>query len=251
MMAASVRPCAEQAWIEQQLARPVAAPIWQLWNYEEPAIVLGCSQRRLLASACTHSKIEVLVRRSGGGAVLVGPWMLGFSIVLPVGHALAMPGLVASYEWIGELMAAVLREGGINAMAVPPSTIGPMASFEELNWACFGRVSPWEVIAGGRKIIGLAQVRGRHAVLFAGGLLLSAPEWTLLCAALNRPASEAASLMRATTSWAGQGGRNVVQSWLPQALDVRLRALLHKPSSTSPQKSNTLSDLHNEDLAER
>lgn len=241
MITGSVRPSAEQAWIEQQLAKPVPAAIWQIWNYEQPAIVLGCSQRSLLASACRNSKIEVLLRRSGGGAVLVGPWMLGLSVVLPVGHALATPSLVASYRWIGELMAAVLRDGGIDAMPVPPAAAGAMVPAAELDWACFGRVSPWEVVVAGRKIIGLAQVRGRHAVLLAGGILLSAPEWTLLCGALNRPLSNAASLMRATTSWAGEGGRSGVHSWLPQMLDVRLRAELQKASNVNQRKPNALS----------
>ncbi len=65
----------EQAWNRAQLAQPVMAPRWRVWRYEQLAIVLGCSQRaqheRLLA-APGGPPMEVLLRDSGGGAVLTG-----------------------------------------------------------------------------------------------------------------------------------------------------------------------------------
>src|SRR5688500_3310555 len=77
----------EQAWNEQQLAQPVRSARARLWLYDRPALVLGRSQHVLLPSldAGRHCIVE---RTAGGGAVLVGPWMLSASVVLPSAHRL-------------------------------------------------------------------------------------------------------------------------------------------------------------------
>jgi lipoate-protein ligase A len=230
--------CEEQVWNEQQLAQPVREPRWRLWNYREPAIVLGCSQRGLLAGAHDDSGIELLLRSSGGGAVLAGPWMLGLSVVLPPDHALLGHGPVASYRWLGELLATTLRDARIDALALPPEVMRLAAPAGALSWACFGGLSPWEVVTGGRKIAGLAQVRRRHGVLLVGGVLLDAPDWPLLCAALRQPASDAAALAQRTTSWAEEGGSPAAAPWFTDTLDARLRGLLQAappPCSASPE----------------
>jgi len=216
----------EQAWNERQLAQPLRAAAAQVWTYHEPAIVLGCSQRTMLAAARAHSGIEILLRRSGGGAVLAGPWMLGVSVALPVGHALWSADVVASYRWLGELLAAVLREGRVPASALAPAAARALAPTECLHWACFGGLSPWEVVAAGRKIAGLAQVRTRNAVLLSAGILLAAPDWALLCTALERPAGQVALLQSVTTSWAEQGGDAALAGALAPHLQARLRTAL-------------------------
>jgi len=182
----------EQLWNEQQLAQPVTAPCFRLWRYREPAVVLGCSQRRLLAQA--GGQVQVLLRQSGGGAVLAGPWMLGLSVALPAGHPLARQGLVASYRWLGEAIAQALRQGGVDAQALEP------AQRMAVDWACFGGLSPWEVLARGRKIAGLAQVRRASGVLLVGGVLLQPSPWRLMCDALGRGGADARTLAATTVS---------------------------------------------------
>ncbi|MBO9680995.1 MAG: ligase [Acidovorax sp.] len=190
----------EQLWNEQQLAQPVAVPGFRLWRYQEPAIVLGCSQRRLLAQA--GGAVPVLLRQSGGGAVLTGPWMLGLSVALPADHPLACQGLVASYRWLGETLAQVLRQGGVDAQALAPEALRAMSAAQRtaVDWACFGGLSPWEVLAGGRKIAGLAQVRRAHGVLLVGGVLLQPSPWQLMGEALGCETSDLRALAAATVS---------------------------------------------------
>jgi lipoate-protein ligase A len=219
--------CAEQVWNEEQLAQPVCKPAWRLWHYREPAIVLGCSQRQLLATVSDEGDIEVLLRGSGGGAVLTGPWMLGLSVVLPPGHALLGTGLVASYRWLGELIADTLRDAHIPALALPPDVVPLAVEDRGLRWACFGGLSPWEVVAAGRKIAGLSQVRRRHGVLLAAGVLLDAPDWPLLCAVLHQHPCNATALAQRTTSWAEEGGSPSAVPWLALNLEERLQRLLH------------------------
>lgn len=187
----------EQAWNREQLAQPVTAPRWRLWTYEQPAIVLGCSQRavyeRLLATPGGPSMMKVLLRESGGGAVLTGPWMLGLSLALPLGHPWLGQGLLESYRHLGQLFAQVLAAQGVPARALPPAELPAQQAaliargLPVLDWACFGNLSPWEVVdEQGRKLVGLAQRRRQTGVLLVAGLLISEPPWASLCDALGQ-----------------------------------------------------------------
>lgn len=191
----------EQAWNRAQLAQPVTAPQWRVWAYEQPAIVLGCSQRahyeRLQAMPGGPS-MEVLLRESGGGAVLTGPWMQGLSLVLPNGHPWLGQGLLESYRHLGQLFAELLVAQGVPARALPPAELPAQQAaliargLPVLDWACFGNLSPWEVVdAQGRKLVGLAQRRRQTGVLLVAGLLVSEPPWGRLCEALGKGEDEA------------------------------------------------------------
>lgn len=151
---------------------------------------------------------EILVRSSGGGAVLAGPWMLAASVALPADHVLVSGGAIDSYRWLGECVAAALRECGVAAArAIAPQKMARTRNPSE--WACFGALSPWEVVAGERKIAGLAQVRRRRGILLVTGVLLEAPPWELLCRPLGFPAAEAARLEGCTTNCEAQSAGTV------------------------------------------
>jgi len=219
----------EQQWNAQALAAPPAQVAWRLWPYDAPAVVLGCSQRPLAAAA--RPDPPVLLRRSGGAAVLVGPWMLGLSVALPGAHDLVAASVVQSYRWLGELLGQWLREAGIGAArALPAGTTCLRTPAPGLDWACFGSVSPWEVVVGRRKIAGLAQVRRRDVVLLVAGVLLAPPDWLVLTTSLARPAEDAAALARRTTSWAQQLGTAADRDAVAAALERSLAARLGRPA---------------------
>lgn len=180
----------EQDWIREALAAPLARAEWRVWRYREPAIVLGLSQRRLheAVAARVGASIPVLVRASGGGAVLVGPWMVGVTVLLPTEHRLAQGALVDSYRWLGRLHVDVLSAGGVPARVLSPAEVHGADAAQKVAWACFGGGSPWEVVdAAGRKLTGLAQCRRRNGLAFTAGTLVSRPPWQLLCDALGEP----------------------------------------------------------------
>lgn len=216
------------------LAQPVAAPAWQFWRYQQPAIVLGSAQRadhqRLLA-APGGPPMEVLLRDSGGG-VLIGPWMISLSLALPLGHPWLARGLVDSYRPLGQLCAAAMKEQGMSAQALAPQDIPTFqAMFESrglpaLDWACFGKLSPWEVVdVQGRKIVGLAQRRRQTGVLMVAGLLLEEPPWELLCGALGQD-EQSSLLHRRTGSVAAFGGADVERERLQGVLQHALTRCL-------------------------
>jgi lipoate---protein ligase len=197
----------EQAWNERRLATPVTRAALRLWTYRVPGVVLGCAQRRLYELGqgvpADGSSITVIPRMAGGGAVLTGPWMLSASVVLPHGHPLLSSSLVDSYRWLGDVFAGVLRRQGFACHAITPAEAARLQAqrgSDALDWACYGGYSPWEVVAGGRKLVGLAQVRRRTGVLLAAGLLLDEPDWPLLVGAMGRPAQDAAGLAACNTS---------------------------------------------------
>lgn len=224
----SVAVC-EQLWNEAQLQQRVTVPAFRLWRYRQPVVVLGCSQRRLLAEVDAHIGLEVLLRESGGGAVLTGPWMLGLSVALPSDHPLVSTSPVGSYRWLGETIAQTLDSCGVQADVIPPQDLRirvAAGAQTGTDWACFGGLSPWEVLSSGRKIAGLAQVRRAHGVLLVGGVLLDQSPWALLCETLARPAYDAQQLTHITTHGRAVGGAAFDRSSFEQRLERAIQACL-------------------------
>lgn len=136
-----------------------------------------------------------MTRESGGGAVLAGPWLVSASVVLPPGHPWVCDGLIDSYRRLGQLHVEVLKEFGVPARALPPQELPRTLDSSAVNavdWACFGGLSPWELVnAEGRKLVGLAQRRCRAGVLLVAGTLVGAVDWALLCDAMSHPQHQA------------------------------------------------------------
>ena len=169
------------------------------------------------------TRAAVLARESGGGAVLAGPWLVSVSLVLPLGHPWVREGVVPGYRGIAELHVAALAEVGVASHALRPAdAAGANAAGPTVRWACFGSLTPWEIVdSRGRKLVGLAQRRTREQVLLVAGTLVGMPDWSLLCAAVDRPEDEAA-LRRRTTSCKQLAGRPIAAAHLAATLARRL-----------------------------
>jgi len=158
--------------------------------------VLGCSQRSLWEDIERRlgGRAELVQRESGGGAVLTGPWLVSASVVLPQGHPWVRDGLLDSYRRMGQLHVTALEEFGVLVRAMPPQELprpSDSGAVGALHWACFGSLSPWEVVdARQRKLVGLAQRRQQSGVLLVAGTLISCADWPLVCDAMCRPADE-------------------------------------------------------------
>lgn len=199
------------------------APCWRVWTYQSPAIVLGCSQRALQADIEHRlgGRAALLVRESGGGAVLTGPWLVSASLALPLKHPWVSHGLIESYHRLGQLHVEALRGLGVAARALPPQEL-PCAhdagAATTAAWACFGDLSPWEVVnPEGRKLVGLAQRRRQSGVLLVAGTLIGAADWPLLCAAMGHPEDEPL-LRQHTVSCEEQWGHSIAPELLARAL---------------------------------
>lgn len=214
------------------------APRFRVWTYCASAVVLGCSQRAWHADVQQRlgARADVLLRESGGGAVLVGPWLVSASVVVPHDHPWVRGGVVPSYRRIAELHVDALAELGIASQPLRPGDVTAANDAEPVvRWACFGSLSPWEVVDGrGRKLVGLAQRRRRGSVLLVAGTLVSVPDWTLLCDTLDHPQDE--SVLRARTVSCEQiAGRPVPAAEFAAALARQLDDAL-RPHAAAPRQ---------------
>ena len=155
----------------------------------QPALIRGVFQPEsdLNAPACAARGIPIIRRRSGGTAVLVGPPFLSCDIALPPGHLLAPPDVTTAYRWLGETWLQALSGLGVAGARLvtveevranpyrPPRDLPPGAPLPDealVRRACFGSLSSYELAVGGRKLVGLSQVRRRAGVLFQVGVPL-------------------------------------------------------------------------------
>ncbi|MGH9092114.1 MAG: lipoyl protein ligase domain-containing protein [Acidimicrobiales bacterium] len=160
-----VLTAASGAWFDVHALRgsPRTAAVRRVTH---PAVVLGSTQPAtdVHAGRAAAGGVEVVRRRSGGGAVLVGPddpvWV---DVWLPRGDPLWSDDVVAAAGWVGEWWAGWLGGLGVRGLAVHrgASSGGPWA-----RRICFAGVGPGEVTAAGRKVVGVAQWRCREGALF-------------------------------------------------------------------------------------
>jgi lipoate-protein ligase A len=121
-----------------------------------PALVLGSAQ----PAAPGSGGVEVVRRRSGGGAVLLRPdetvWV---DVVVPAGDPLWTDDVGRSFWWLGEVWAAAL--GGVVHR-------GPLVRTTWSAAVCFAGTGPGEVLdpGGGGKVVGMASRRTREGALF-------------------------------------------------------------------------------------
>ena len=170
-------------------------PTMHWFSARDPAVVVGPSLAKQLVASRSGS-IPVVRRPSGGGAVLVGPGVLGLDIALPRGHRLVTSDVVKDYQWLGELWAAALSRLGFEVEVVSiaearKATIPP-AIAADVSLACFASLSPYEVTFKGKKVVGLSQVRRAGGVTHASVIHIdSAPSdlsWMLTLSPERRTA---------------------------------------------------------------
>ena len=167
-------------------ARPMPEPVdRRLWVLEvdRPALVLGSSQADVLVDLgrAAAAGVEVVRRRSGGGAVLLMPReVLWVDVLLPAGDPLWEPDIGRSMWWLGEAWTRALRRVGSLGLASELRAEvhrGPMVHTPWSSLACFAGVGPGEVVSGPtsagppsqwgpRKLVGISQRRTRAGARF-------------------------------------------------------------------------------------
>jgi lipoate-protein ligase A len=168
--------------------------------------------------------VAVVRRSSGGGPVLWDRELLALDVALPRGHRLAGEDVVDAYRWLGEAIADALRAVGARDVAVigvaearaARARPGPAAD------ACFGGLSPYEVLAGGRKVVGLSQARRKPGTLLQAGIPLHL-DADRLARLMGRDAEFAAGLA-ATATGLDETAPGVTPGDVVAAVDAAVRA---------------------------
>jgi lipoate-protein ligase A len=157
-------------------ADPTAAPAVRrvrVHEFARPALVLGSAQPEQVvdASAAALAGIDVVRRRSGGGAVLLVPGeVVWVDVVVPAGDPLWHEDIGTAFHWLGESWAAALGAHGVREVAVHR---GGLVRTRWSELVCFAGIGPGEVVVAGRKAVGISQRRTRHAARFQAAALLS------------------------------------------------------------------------------
>ena len=170
-----------------------------------PALVLGSTQPAdefdpALAGA---RGLEIVRRRSGGGAVLVRPGqLLWVEVVVPAGDPLWEEDLGRSFLWLGRAWEEALRACGVARAGVYE---GPLMHSRWSRTICFAGLGPGEVTVAGRKVVGLSQRRRRDGAVFQCAALLTwEPQDT--AGLLAGPEDEREELARELAQLAGPVG---------------------------------------------
>jgi len=139
----------------------------EIWRHDitRPALVLGSSQNEAVVDrdACNRAGVEVVRRRSGGGAVLLFPGEVTWiDVIVPAGSVGWSDDVHGPMVWLGRHLAAATA-----ALTGPGHEVtvheGAMRSTESSALVCFDGVGVGEVLVDGRKLTGISQRRTRHA----------------------------------------------------------------------------------------
>ena len=138
------------AFHQRALPDPVRRAVWW-FEVERPALVLGSAQADAVVdrAAASAAGVDVVRRRSGGGAVLLTPgdvtWL---DVVIPSDDRLWDDDVGRAFHWLGEAWAAALAAVGISSVAVHRGALrrGPWSDL-----VCFAGLGPGEVMVAGRK----------------------------------------------------------------------------------------------------
>ena len=143
---------------------PADCEVWQ-HDISSPALVLGSTQNSSVtdAEACRSAGVEVVRRRSGGGAVLLRPGEVTWiDVIVPAGGAGWATDVHAPMVWLGRRLAEVIAEFvGFRGDLVVHD--GAMVSTAWSSTICFDGIGAGEVLVDGRKLVGISQRRMRHA----------------------------------------------------------------------------------------
>src|SRR5262245_19128403 len=132
---------------------------------ERPALVLGSAQPESDADrvAAASIGVDVVRRRSGGGAVLLLPGHdLWLDVTIPHADPLWDDDVAAATQWLGRAWAEALTLLGMDAEL----HAGPTSRTEWSKKVCFAGLGPGEVLVGGRKAVGISQRRTRDGARF-------------------------------------------------------------------------------------
>jgi lipoate---protein ligase len=150
---------------QRELPDPAHRAVW-VFEVHQPALVLGSTQSDEVvdAAACERAGVDVVRRRSGGGAVYLAPGEVTWiDVIVPGGDDLWSDDVGQSMWWLGDVWTAALGDLGVDDAQVHR---GGLVTTEWSKLICFAGLGPGEVTVGGRKLVGISQRRTRSAARF-------------------------------------------------------------------------------------
>jgi lipoyl(octanoyl) transferase len=185
--------------IARAVAERLAPPTLRFYAWEPPCVSLGRHQPLAAVDAgrCAQLGYDI-VRRPTGGRAILHTDELTYSVAARQDDPL-MSGLVLDvYLRLADGLVEGLRRLGVDAVPAPGTNrAGPGVSA-----ACFEVPSAYEIVSGGRKLLGSAQSRRAGFVLQHGSLPLRGDLARLIDCLVLPSAAEQEKLRRSLTEHA-------------------------------------------------
>ncbi len=158
---------------DMEMFASASGAAFRVYCFDRDCITAGYSQilpdEICLDKACDFN-VEIARRPTGGGLVLHSSRDVIFSCVLPA--ALFAGGAKSAYGFVSGIVLSAVRLCGIKAAAAGSDGHKTAASARGL---CFSGSRDFEIVFGGRKLVGLAQKRTRDKILQQGAICVSRP----------------------------------------------------------------------------
>lgn len=148
---------------------PDPQPVLRFYGWSPATLSLGYAQsyhQEVDEEACLAEGIEIVRRPTGGRAVL-HQYELTYSVIAPEHDPHVSGTVIESYLRISQ---ALLQ--GLKALGVPAEMVACGGVKEASSSACFDAPSWYELVVGGRKLVGSAQVRKEGVLLQHGSILI-------------------------------------------------------------------------------
>jgi lipoyl(octanoyl) transferase len=147
-----------------------APPTLRFYEWAPPCLSLGYFQAFEVVdvAGCRRLGVDV-VRRPTGGRAILHDRELTYSVALPLRLLGDERGVLPSYHRISLALAGGLHRLGVPAVLAPEAAA---QSGPDHGPVCFDRPSAHEILLGGRKLVGSAQVRRATAILQHGSILI-------------------------------------------------------------------------------
>jgi lipoate-protein ligase A len=159
--------------VDEAILRAVASrdapPTLRLYAWDPPCLSLGRGQPvGDVDSQALQAAGYDLVRRPTGGRAILHIDELTYSLVVPEGDPRVAGGVVESYRRLSAGLVRALERLGAEDIVADQRLENRNAE----GPVCFEMPSDYEITAGGRKLVGSAQMRAQGAVLQHGALPL-------------------------------------------------------------------------------
>ncbi len=166
----AINMATDEAVIGALVSDPLRAPTLRIYSWSEPTISVGYHQN----AAPVNSRGLPVVRRITGGRAVLHHMEITYSIAAPVAMPVFSGGINGAYSKISRCIVAALRAAGVHAEFARGKTRSGVRSGgrDPVDPACFHAPSRYEVMAGGRKLVGSSQRRFKEAFLQHGSIIL-------------------------------------------------------------------------------
>lgn len=154
----------------ESMGKGESLPLLRLYAWEPVCLSLGYAQP---AADVDGERLRAhgwdWVRRPTGGRAILHTDELTYSVIAPLTNPRVAGGVLESYQRLSSALLSSLRLLGIQA-ELHPSAAGSNRGSPEA--VCFEVPSNYEIVFGGKKVIGSAQARRKDALLQHGTLPL-------------------------------------------------------------------------------